>query len=444
MVDFDTMSADGELQACQARVAQLRQAGAEREALAVCEQGLQRWPDDVELLVQAARLALRARAFALACAWLERAAARQPEQPALWLQLAMARRASRNVDGELAALQQALTLNPYDLMALLMRGDCLLQAGRRPEAAQAYRAALTVAEQMPAQERIGELNRLLTHAQGVVDQQAVAQGKFLDEAMAEAARELQPGAELDRFQHALDLLLGRRKRFDSQPIGLFYPRLAPREFFPRTCFPWASELEAQTDVIRNEFLAVHAADHGFEPYLQYGDDAPLQQWTELNRNPRWSAFHLLKEGRPVEANAARCPQTLAALRSVPQPLQSGRTPVAMFSCLRPRTHIPPHVGVSNVRLVAHLPLIIPADCGIRVGSEIHAWEPGRICVFDDTVEHEAWNRSDQLRVVFIFDVWHPDLSADERRMIGALAQAQDAFVRSQGGYASAIGEGWSA
>jgi aspartyl/asparaginyl beta-hydroxylase (cupin superfamily) len=122
------------------------------------------------------------------------------------------------------------------------------------------------------------------------------------------------------------------------------------------------------------------------------------------------------------------------LETAPQPNQPGRTPAAMFSLLKPKTSIPPHTGVSNVRLVTHVPLIVPPGCGFRVGNETREWLPGKAWVFDDTIEHEAWNRSDQLRVVLIFDIWHPQLSQAERNMITALAGAVTAFTGEVGGY----------
>ena len=132
-------------------------------------------------------------------------------------------------------------------------------------------------------------------------------------------------------------------------------------------------------------------------------------------------------GKLVEENAAKCPQTMKLLAGAPQPEQPGRTPAAMFSLLKPRTRIPPHVGVSNVRLVTHLPLIVPEDCGFRVGNETREWVPGKAWVFDDTIEHEAWNDSDKLRVVLIFDIWHPHLTPPERAMITAMSAGMSAF-----------------
>ena len=98
----------------------------------------------------------------------------------------------------------------------------------------------------------------------------------------------------------------------------------------------------------------------------------------------------------------------------------------MFSLLAPNTAIPPHVGVNNARLVCHLPLIVPPGCWFRVGAETIEWERGKAFVFDDTIEHEAANPTDDLRVVFIFDVWPPDLSAVEREAVKRLLEADPA------------------
>jgi aspartyl/asparaginyl beta-hydroxylase (cupin superfamily) len=99
----------------------------------------------------------------------------------------------------------------------------------------------------------------------------------------------------------------------------------------------------------------------------------------------------------------------------------------MFSLLQPRTRIPAHTGVSNTRLVVHLPLVLPPGCGFRVGSETREWRMGEAWVFDDTIEHEAWNDSDQPRAILIFDVWSPFLSHSERAMVVQVMNALDRF-----------------
>jgi aspartyl/asparaginyl beta-hydroxylase (cupin superfamily) len=213
-----------------------------------------------------------------------------------------------------------------------------------------------------------------------------------------------------------------------------YPSLAAIEFFDRADFPWLDDIEAATDEIRDEFIEILNAEEGFTPYISYPGDVPVNQFAELNNSPRWSAFHLYKLGERIEENAAKCPKTMNALDCAPKPDLPGRTPAAMFSLLKPKTRIPPHTGVTNVRLVTHLALIVPEGCRFRVGNDIRQWVPGKAWVFDDTIEHEAWNDSDQLRVVLIFDIWHPQLTPPERAMITALTAGVRAFSGDAAGF----------
>ena len=99
----------------------------------------------------------------------------------------------------------------------------------------------------------------------------------------------------------------------------------------------------------------------------------------------------------------------------------------MFSALDAHTHIPAHTGATNVRLLCHLPLILPGPARFRVGNETRAWRMGEAWVFDATTEHEAWNDADQLRVILIFDVWNPYLEPGEREKINAMMAARNAF-----------------
>ena len=129
----------------------------------------------------------------------------------------------------------------------------------------------------------------------------------------------------------------------------------------------------------------------------------------------------------MEGNAARCPRTLAALADAPLCRIPRRTPSILFSLLRPGARIPPHHGMINTRLICHLPLIVPPGCGFRVGNETRSWEEGRAWVFDDSIEHEAWNGSGQTRVILLFDVWRPELSPGERESVAAMFEAIDEF-----------------
>ena len=119
-----------------------------------------------------------------------------------------------------------------------------------------------------------------------------------------------------------------------------------------------------------------------------------------------------------------CPQTLAALSRVPLTGASGAMPSVLFSVLEPGAHIPPHHGMTNTRLIGHLPIVAPPGCSLRVGSETREWRYGKTLIFDDSIEHEAWNRGTETRVVLLFDVWRPELDAAERRAVSEYLAVQ--------------------
>jgi aspartyl/asparaginyl beta-hydroxylase (cupin superfamily) len=239
-------------------------------------------------------------------------------------------------------------------------------------------------------------------------------------------------SEQSRISGFVDRLVGKRRAFHQEPIQFNYPGLPELEFHDRENFPWLEALEAETPAIQAELREVLTEDAGeLSPYVSYPEGIPLDQWADLNHSPRWSAYHLWQGGERVEAHAAKCPNTMRAIALLDQPHVPGRSPSAMFSLLKPHTRIPPHTGVANTRLVMHLPLILPPGCGFRVGSETREWKLGEAWVFDDTIEHEAWNDSDEPRTILICDVWSPRLSAGERELITAIMVGMDRFAGVQ-------------
>ncbi len=403
------------------------QSGRPQDALNAWARVVSLQPDHVVGLTQLGQAAFKQGDFGAARLAFQRAAAADGSKPRQWINVALASQQLKDDAAEEAALFKALAVDPYDLLALVLRGALFERQGKAHQAASSYGAAASVS---PPLERLSpELRPAVTHAMNFREQHYQSLGSFVDSQLEPHFKDCGP-AGLDRFRLSVDILLGRKRRFESQPMRYFMPQLPLVEFFDRSSFPWLGEVEAATEMIRDEFLAVLRDDQagaGFVPYITYDADQPVAQWKELNHSPRWSVLHLVKEGLPVAENAARCPQTMAIWQATPWPEQAGRTPVAMFSLLKPRTHIPPHVGASNCRLVTHLPLIVPPACSFRVGNTTREWVPAKAWVFDDTIEHEARNDSDQLRVVLIFDTWHPLLSAEERRMITALNAALKSF-----------------
>ena len=153
-------------------------------------------------------------------------------------------------------------------------------------------------------------------------------------------------------------------------------------------------------------------------------------WRELRGNIDWSSLHLYKVAE--ETPFARLfPKTLKALEAADVVRVDGRPVELFFSRLKPGTHIPPHFGIANNRMTIHLPLIVPGDCEIRVGNEMHTWREGELFAFDDSFEHEAWNRSSEDRVVLIFESHHPDLSPDERRAIEYAIEARGRWLKER-------------
>ena len=189
--------------------------------------------------------------------------------------------------------------------------------------------------------------------------------------------------------------------------------------------------EKNTDVIREELLAVLGDQKNFEPFLDIPSPEQVPQYLG-GEKPNWNAFFFYRHGFRYDENCARCPRTTEILESLSLVRIAEHAPEICFSVLTPGTHILPHHGSTNTRLVTHLPLVVPPDCAIKVGGELHAWEEGQCITFDDTFEHEAWNRSDQTRSVLILDIWNPYLTDIEKRAVTALIEAIRSFNRSSG------------
>ena len=347
------------------------------------------------------------------------AGAGNPGDATVWMRAAALYRASGKSRKALVAVQKALICDPLDFTALLLRASLLESLGDEG-AGQAWDNALA---QLPMGDLPPQLRDTVAHGQRMraqwIAKREAAMEEALESIMVEAGED-----DRKRISRFLTNVLRKTLPFRSSPTHFHYPGLREREFHPRAVFPWLDELEAATETIAGELQAVMSAERAeLVPYIEYADHLPLGQWRPLNRNPDWTAIHLLNRGVSIEANARHCPETMRFLSRLPQPEITGAGPNAMFSLLAPETAIPPHCGVNNTRLVCHLPLIVPPNCWFRVGAETVEWERGKAFVFDDTIEHEAANQSKELRIVFIFDVWHPDLTEIERNAVARLVEA---------------------
>ena len=354
-----------------------------------------------------------------------------PDSLGVKLNLAMVHRARGELAAALKSLDAALARDPYFFLALLSKGAVLEQMGQPRRAAEVYRNALRIAP--PADSTPPSLQEPIRRARELVDGQSEARRDHLQERLGDLL-EKHEGEDLARFGECLEIMAGTKRAYTAEPIQLTVPRLPAIPFFDREYFPWMPTLEAATETIKGELLALlEEGMPGFAPYIQYTPGTPENQFAELNHNSRWSSLWLWKDGVAQEEPMARCPETTAVLSELPLCDQPGFAPTALFSALAPHTRIPPHTGSTNSRLLVHLPLVLPGPAGFRVGNEKRTWRIGEAWAFDDTIEHEAWNDADETRAILIFDIWNPLLTMAERELITALLQENRDWLAGKAG-----------
>ncbi|HKS93946.1 MAG TPA: aspartyl/asparaginyl beta-hydroxylase domain-containing protein [Gammaproteobacteria bacterium] len=398
---------------------------------------LQRDPAHSEALSFLGMQALAAGDLSQSLVLFERAVVAHPEDAALFKNLGLVQRARGALPEAVAALDAALHLQPEFPIAHLHKGAVLEQLGRSDEALNSFLAGLMQAgdlglmvqpERLPA-----GLRQALQHAMDVVQQ---AREVRLAQALA-PLRAGHPAADFARVDQCLRVYFRQEALPAGNPLQrctfMTFPGVPSQAWFERAQFPWFAEIEKHTAEIRGELLEVLRGDEGFRPFIELRRHLPgAKYWEALNYSPNWNAFFFYRDGRRFDANCARCPVTAGLLDTLPLSRVAEHSPETLFSVLKPGAHIPPHTGVINIRLVAHLALIIPPDCGIRVGTEIRGWKEGECIVFDDTFEHEAWNKSAHTRVVLIFDIWNPYLSEVEREAMRIVVEELGRLGRVSG------------
>ncbi|MBI3675001.1 MAG: aspartyl/asparaginyl beta-hydroxylase domain-containing protein [Proteobacteria bacterium] len=351
-----------------------------------------------------------------------------PKDPVAALNIAFAHRSLGDTKAEFEALERALAADPYFFPALLSKAALLVRLGRRRAAARIYKDAMTIAP--PDSELAPELQRAMERGREIVRENAQSLDAFLSSRMG-SIRERHAGANLARFEECQAIAAGTKKIYRPQPTMLDYPGLPTIQYYDNADFPWLKGIEAARDKIHEELLALLAEEkkEGFGPYVRHETGAPVNQWEELNFSPRWSAYFLWQDGKRLDDHCRRCPRTTQAVEAAPLIQIPGFAPAVFFSTLDPHTRIPAHTGVTNARLIVHLPLILPGKCYFRVGNDTREWQDGKAWIFDDTMEHEARNDSDKLRVILIFDIWNPYLSAAERDLVSELLLSTREYYR---------------
>jgi hypothetical protein len=323
------------------------------------------------------------------------------------------------------ALNRLLEAEPQSVLLNIRKADCRVRARDDDLACYFYRRALHLAgDRSLPQEEAAEVRRAELALAEAAGRAHARREKRLTQ------RGLAPQQWSPRLRASLELAAGRgqfhfqdpTRSYFQDPTHYHYPGLPQIEFYDPGQFDWVPAMEAATAAIGEELIGLLAkgADE-FRPFPQNDDGMPLGVSKALLDNRDWGVLAMCEQGWLDPKHIERCPRTWETLlRHAPVPRVPGWGPSAVFSLLKAGAHIGAHTGMHNTRLICHLPLIVPPGCRFRVGNEIREWEEGKLLIFDDTIEHEAWNDSAEDRVVLIFDIWRPELTEEEKRELTLL------------------------
>jgi aspartate beta-hydroxylase len=424
---------EGDLQTARAHMQQ----GGLLQAELAYQRVLAAAPDHPEALNFLGARSLALGNSAQAVSLLERAAQVDPANPQLLKNLGMAYLAVERLDDARAIFARALDYAPDFFVARLYLAHAHERSGDTHAALVNYFAAVTQA-QIKGRWRddattAPAIRDLVKYAMSFID---AGRRQLFDKVLA-PYREKHGDAAMRRTLDALAIFLEERPPEYAdprqKPTFMYFPGLPTSAYLDQALFAWTQELERNTEIIRNELIEVLKADEGIEPFIKFRSDDDIPKFLGgADGKPVWDAFFFYRHGKRYNENCARCPKTAAILDSLPLVRIPGHAPEICFSVLTPGTHILPHRGVTNTRLVTHLPLIVPDNCALNVGGELHEWQEGRCVSFDDTFEHEAWNRGDSTRVVLIMDCWNPHLTEVERAALNDLIVAIGEFHRECG------------
>ncbi|WCL52857.1 aspartyl/asparaginyl beta-hydroxylase domain-containing protein [Gimibacter soli] len=339
-----------------------------------------------------------------------------------WMAIAKTCHERGDQAGEEEALSRRLREQRGDIGAISGMAELKRAQGDRRAAENFYRLGLNTVAHIP--NAPPPLRAWAERAQAYLQEGIAVYAAHLDDQMKAAGIDV--AASSPRIREAFDLLTGRTPLYLQQPSMFFYPGLPHRAWYEREEFDWVPALEARTEAITAELKALLETEDGtFTPYVQAPPGRPAPN-NPLLDDPSWGAAYLYKSGER-QPLADHCPAAIEALSHTPQPSIESRSPMALFSRLKPGTHIKPHNGLLNTRLICHLPLIAPDRCGLRVGPETRTWQEGKLFIFDDSFEHEAWNRGTSDRTVMLFEIWRPEIPEDDRKVLTALFASIDRF-----------------
>lgn len=415
---------------------QLRSLAARGEVLQaemLARQVLRDHPDFPPVLDLLAQLAAERGDLGAALNWIDRALALSPRDPQFLTARAELQAASGNLLDSRDTLESLVGNDPSQHVAWLLLADVCDELGDGAAALRARYQGVTRAHKagrwLGPETTEPHLVDIVKHHVGTLRE---TRREVLQACLAQV-RQRHGERSVPRIERALAGYLGEIDPTPpdprQRPKFLYVPDLPPGPYHDPWLQPWATALRDAWRDIRDEALSLLSEDRDFESFLglEPGEQAP-EYVGGTNPQASWDAYFFYRHGRRFDDHHLRCPRTSALLDSIDLCRIQHQAPEVCFSLIRPQSTIMPHYGVTNARLVFHLPLVVPPDCALHViDGGAHHWQEGEPMMFDDTFQHEAWNRSDRPRLILLMDCWNPHLSPAEREAVTALVEAIDAI-----------------
>lgn len=408
------------------------------EAESLLDQGLRLSPNEPRLLALRGQICLDTGRLRDAAQWFASAAATDPGNSAHDLDHAFALLADERLSDAAGVLARAVDRHSDCHPAWLMLGQIREACGDDRGALKAYHQAVTQAQRSGVwrdeASTPANMRSAVVHAIGTLRERR----RELYFASYDDIRTSYGGRAVAKVDRALSAYL---KEIDAAPPSphqrprfFYFPDLPAGPFHDPYLHSWAPALREAFPAIRDEALHKLAEGTELESFIRFRDTVPIEHYLRSQRGrPAWDAFFFYRHGQRYDAHHVQCPRTSAALESIDLCRIVDEAPEICFSVLTAGSEILPHHGVTNARLVMHLPLLVPTDCALNVfGGGQHHWQEGELMMFDDTYLHEAWNRSDGTRVVLLMDCWNPHLDPAEREATRRLIETISGLSRPSG------------
>ncbi len=382
---------------------------------------LKKWPDSLEACVQLARFAMDRADPGRAAPLLERARALAPNHPQLAVNLGFAYAHSGRPAGACRLMEETTAKFPDFHPAWLLLSQVRDVSGDRTGANKALMQAIRRAQSKGEwlDEKTTPAALLDTVLQGV---ERVRQWRREVLVQSFEAMRGEYGSDaLQRVDRALGHFLGESDAKPEDPRQaprfLFVPDLPATPFLDPALLPWTQRLIESYGAIRGE-AQLRLAERPAAASAA-GTDNPTASW---------DGYYFVRHGARIAANHVSCPATSAVIDTLDLCQIRDQAPSVCFSWMSPQSNIAPRFGLTNSRVVVHLPLIVGGDSGLRiVDGEARTWVAGEPCVLDDSFQHELWNKDSEPGAILLMDAWNPHLSGIEQRALGQLVEAISDF-----------------